>query len=338
MNNRVPRRMTLQHGVCLAMGLLSASVLTLISVGCQKAPIEPIRIAINTWPGYEFLYLAQEVGLFEEEDANIRLLEFSSLGDCRLAFDRGQADGMCCTLIELLVARTNQANDPKVVMVADYSDGPDVILGREEISDVPDLRGRKVGAEVGSLNIFLLARALTLSGMSLSDVEIVQYGQDSMAQAYVEGKLDAVVTYPPHSTVLEKDHDAKELFTSASIPGEILDVVCMNREIIEERFDEVVGLIRAWDKSLEYAKKHPKKAFQIMAEREGITPEEFKSALEGVKLMTSADQRELIEDEGKLLGVLSLVHEVLLETKQIREPIEIEGLVDSRPIFAVTGQ
>ena len=58
----------------------------------------PIRIGINAWPGNEFLFLAQEKGFFAAQGVDVRLIEYSSLGDVRRAFDRGQIDGMTGTI------------------------------------------------------------------------------------------------------------------------------------------------------------------------------------------------------------------------------------------------
>ena len=71
---------------------LFIAVILLLSA-CRETPNPPLRIAINPWPGYEFLYLAERLKLFEAEGVEVRILQFSSLNDSRRAFELGKADG-----------------------------------------------------------------------------------------------------------------------------------------------------------------------------------------------------------------------------------------------------
>ena len=78
--------------VCIAAGAI-------LVTGCGQAPQPPVRIGINFWPGYEFLYLAEKQGFFKQEGVPVELIQFSSMGDARRAFERGQVDAMAVTLI-----------------------------------------------------------------------------------------------------------------------------------------------------------------------------------------------------------------------------------------------
>ena len=104
--------------------------------GCARYEA-PLRIGINAWPGNEFLFLAQEKGFFAAEHVDVRLIEYSSLGDVRRAFDRGQLDGMTATLVELLQSREGTRRAPRAFMATDVSNGADVIVARGEIASGP---------------------------------------------------------------------------------------------------------------------------------------------------------------------------------------------------------
>lgn len=294
---------------------------------CSPEPEEPIRIAINAWPGYEFLYLAQEKGFFQETGAEIRLVEFVSLVDVRTAFDRGLVDGMCCTLVELLLSRNQSGRDPRAVLLTDFSNGLDVVLGSGEIFSVSDLKGKRVGAEVGSLNLYVLARALQSQSMNLSDVEIVQLPSTQMEEAFNEGRVEAVVAYPPVSLELTASRGARTLFSTADIPGEVIDVVCLDRPVIEERIEDVVGMIRAWDLSLEFAREHPEEALAIMAKREGLTSGELEGILNQVEVLDSTAQQGLLTAPGGITPTLELVDRTLREIGQLEGSSEIDSAV-----------
>ncbi|MCX5690211.1 MAG: ABC transporter substrate-binding protein, partial [Planctomycetota bacterium] len=139
--------------VLLAALLVAAGVWKAIQV---RNPVpEPLRIGLNPWPGYEFASLAAAKGYFEVEGVDARLLELSSLGDCRRAFERGQVDGFFGTLIEVLESDARLKRNSQVVCVVDYSDGADSIIARKPISSVAELRGKRVAIESGSVNVLV---------------------------------------------------------------------------------------------------------------------------------------------------------------------------------------
>ena len=91
-----PRKPSSQLLVC-GLALLA---LSLGSCSTERAHPTPLRIGINAWPGYEFLYLAQEKGFFREAGVEVQLIEFNSLSDVRRSFERNQIDGFAGTMVE----------------------------------------------------------------------------------------------------------------------------------------------------------------------------------------------------------------------------------------------
>jgi len=72
------------------------SLLLLLSA-CSPPPPEPLRVAINPWPGFEYLYLAEQLKLFEAEGVQVKVLQFGSAHDSSRAYEQGQVDGYCTT-------------------------------------------------------------------------------------------------------------------------------------------------------------------------------------------------------------------------------------------------
>lgn len=278
----------------------------------------PLRVAINPWPGYEFATLARAKGFFEDEGVDVRLLELSGLGDCVRAFEREQVDGFFGTVTEVLRSRDQSHRDAQIVMVADYSDGADVILARDGIATVAELRGRRIGIETGSLTAFILARALEQSGLAWTDVRIVHMAAMDMAAAMAEGKVDAVVTYPPLSLAIVRDGTGREVFSTREIPGEVVDVLAFDESSLVARGDEIRAFVRAFHRAQEYAKANPTESMGIMAAREGISPEEFEAAISGgVRLLGREDQARFLGPGGSLPGVVASTERILRSIGQL---------------------
>lgn len=294
--------------------------------GCDRPPADPIKIGINPWPGYEFLYLARELGYYDDLGVPVKIIEYGSLSDVRRGYERGNLDAMTTTLIEVLQVRNNSNRDPRIFLIADFSKGGDVIIARKPATGPADLKGRRIGADTTSLPIFMLARALEIAGLSLDDVEVAPLEQSDMEQAYVNGDIDAAVTYPPISLRLQDRDDSGVIFTSEAIPGEIMDVVSVEASVLAQRPDDIRKIMQAWDMALAYTKDNPAHAHALMAEREGITPEEFAAALGDIEVVGLADQSRY---KPLIRPTLVKVRDVLVQTGVLAEQTSADCCIAS---------
>jgi len=302
--------------------LLLAAVAALLGIsGCSPEPSAALRVGLNAWPGYEFLYLAQEKDFYRAEGLTVRLVEFNSLADARRAYERGQINVLGTTAIEVLQIRDNSPRAPQIVQVMDYSNGADVILARPGITNIAGLRGARVGLELASLGVYVLARGLEQCGLNLADVTLVSVDQLAMADVFRKGELDAIVTYPPVSTMLLRDTQASTVFSSTQIPGEVVDVIAVEAEMVTRRAGDVAKLLRAYRRAVAYARQHPADAYRIMAAREGITPDEFCAILTNdIRMLTEADQAAYLRPDGKLAAVIDATDRILRQSGQIKGP------------------
>lgn len=314
--------------------LVAAAVVFLS--GCSPESSDPVRIGLNAWPGYEFLYLAQEKGFYREEGVDVQLVGFNSLSDARRAYERGQIDGLGTTIVEVLQAREYSRRSPQIVQAVDYSDGADMLLARPGITNVSGLRGARVGVELASVCIFVLYRALEKHGLSLNDVQLVSSDQATMAAAFQKGALDAVVTYPPNTVSLLRDGRARRVFTSAEIPGEVMDVIAIEEDVCKRRPRDVERIIRAFHRAIDYAQENPDDAHAIMARREGITPSEFKQTLtDGVRTITRAEQSKYLRPGGAISAAIEATDKALRDSGQIKGANRSRNVIN--PAFVSTG-
>lgn len=310
--------------------LIAIFISLVFAVSCSQTQKNsaPIRIGINAWPGYEFLYLAQEKGFFEKEGVNVRIVEFNSLADGRRAYERGQLDGLACTLIEHIQILDSSNRSPKITIVADYSNGADVILANQSIGSIQDLKGARIGLEVDSLGVFMLARVLDNAGLTLSDVEVKPLDQISIESAFCSNELDVAITYPPASLNMQKSCQANPIFSSADIPEEIVDIVVLEESVFKGRPEDVNAIIQAFFNAQRWAYENPDEAFTLMGAREGISSEEFgKSLSDGIFIAKASDQKHFFDANGPLKNALEHCEKILRETNQLRNPSRIKGSI-----------
>ena len=300
----------------------------LLLTACDDHPQEPLRMGINPWPGYEYLYLAERLKLFEQEGVQVRVVQFSSLNDARRAYERGQIDGFGGTLVELLMSRQNSPRQAQVVYVPDYSNGGDLIVAHHRFNTLEELKGQRIAVEPGTLNTYVLTRALENHGLKITDVQLVALPQPDMQRALERRDIEAAVTYPPFSVEMLKHPELHSLFDTREIPGEVLDVLVVDQQVIDSRRDEVRAMLRAFDSAFRYTHEHPDEAYAIMAEREGLSPEEFRSAIENdLKTLGLADQTRFFAEPTELLPALRNSQEVLLRSGELSKEQPLEQLI-----------
>lgn len=282
------------------LGILACCLILCILAACKR-PEQPLRIGMDTWPPYGLFYLAQEKGFFRDEGVAVKLLDFGAISDVRRAFEQGKLDGVATTVVEVLMARDATARDLRAVRVIDVSEGGDVIIAPRNVRSMGDLRGKRIGVEPASLNMYVLARALEKAGMGLQDVIAVPMEPRSMCDDLLAGHIDAVVTYPPESGRVLADPRFHAVFTSGEIPGEILDVLAFDAPILRSRAEDIAGVVRALDRAFQYSKENPQDSWRIMADRAGVSPEEFSRQLAtGIILVPPGRQGDYFGAGGKL--------------------------------------
>lgn len=317
---------------------LLLGALSLLLAGCGQEPVMPIRIGLNAWPGYEFLYLAQERGFYREAGVSVELVELSSLADTRRAYERGAIDAFGTTLIDALQARYTTQPGPQIVRVVDHSNGADVIIARAGIKDVNALKGKRVGLEMVSLGVYILARALEKCDMGLTNVTTVYSDQDSMTRAMQAGELDAVVSYPPYSVSLLQQGDRQVIFSTVDLPGEVVDVLTFDSKVVAQRQAEVSRILRAFSRAVEFTRTNESQAIQIMAKREGLQPEEFKATLkDGITLLDDSHQARYLRNGGKLWELLRRVDWIMRQEQMIKGEERIRGSYTDRCLPWVSG-
>jgi NitT/TauT family transport system substrate-binding protein len=311
------------------LSVIMALVITLLGTSCTCQQKTKVRIGINPWPGYELLWLAHEKGLYKAHGIEEEMIEYASLVDAQTAMSRGHLDILCSTVIEvLLLAATSRSETPpaKVILVPDFSNGADVIISRNGMKGM-DLRGKKIALEQGSLGEFMLKRFLDKNNMTKADITPVGMDQSKVEPSMISGAVDAAITYPPISINLAKHPDMKIIFTSADIPGEVIDSISASQKILAADPALPKKIRAVWVSALQYYKDHPEESIAIMARHERTTPEEFKEALTGMTLVSADDQNQYFGADGKLVTILESVQTSLINGGTITKPVEVKSLI-----------
>jgi NitT/TauT family transport system substrate-binding protein len=316
------------RGFTLPVKLLIVAIafLTFILASCVPAPLKPLRIGTNVWPGYEPLFLARELGYYG--NTPIQLVEYPNF-DPNRAYRNGEVELSATPMTGFLTLAPTHA-DVRAWLIMDISDGADAIVAKGAIANLQSLKGRRVGFDRSMLATFVLSRGLEQVGLSLKDVKIVPVELSDQEEAFKQGRIDAVVTFEPYrSNILNAG--AKLLFDSTQIPGEVVDVLIGSESLLTTHATQLQVLIQGWFRALDYIEKNPEDAARRMARRQGVTPEQFLSSLKGLQLVTLEENQKLLgKTNSVLLKGTQRLSQFLVENKILKQDVDPNPLLDDR--------
>ena len=306
---------------------LLAPVLFAIT-SCTQKPTDPLRVATNTWPGYQPLYLAQDLGYLKGVD----LHEMPSSSPVIRAFRNRSVDIAALTLDEVLPLVQDGVH-AHVILVTDFSHGGDVLLAGPSVATLQDLKGKRIGVENTALGAYMLTRALQHAGLAVNDIRIVPRTVDLHAGAFLSGDVDAVVTFEPVSTRLLKE-GARILFDSSMIPGEILDVLVAHDDVLQRRPRAVDDLLEAWYRALDDMSQDPKEAFGKMARHmDAVNARDIENSMKGLTIPRRRENRQLLEGtEPQIIPVAERLMQVMLANGLLKRPVDLPSLLPGAPM------
>ena len=197
------------------------------------------------------------------------------------AYAAGQVDACTMTNMDCLGIPASSGIDSTAVIVGDYSNGNDAVLTRG--LDVMGLAGQRVNLVELSVSHYLLARALEKNGMSEADLQVVNTSDADIGPIFLADKSQkAVVTWNPIVMEIEQAPGVDKIFTSADIPGEILDLMVVRTEVLEKNPALGKALAGAWYEVMGIMSKRGPAgdaAIAAMAEASEATVTEYRSQL-----------------------------------------------------------
>ncbi|MDX1953138.1 MAG: ABC transporter substrate-binding protein [Verrucomicrobiota bacterium] len=284
---------------------------------------EPLKVAYSDWPGWTLLEVAKQKNWFKDAGVAVELLWFDYLPSID-AFSAGKCDGITIAASDALVAGANGAKS-KIIMVMDYSDGNDKIIGKPGINSIKELKGKKVGVEVTLVDHLLLLKALEANGMTQADVELVNTATNETPQTLASGQVAAIgAWYPIAGQALKAVPGSKALFTSADAKGLIYDVLAVSPVSYARRKSDWDKFVSVYYRCIDYIldPKTREDAVKIMAAKVGAKPDEFAENVPGTHFLTREEAKKTLKP-GKgldsLYGSLEVSNKFNLDNKVYKD-------------------
>ncbi|ALR19315.1 putative urea ABC transporter substrate-binding protein [Sphingobium baderi] len=254
----------------------------------QNGPAEQrheFNIGWSIYAGWMPWPYAQQAGIVkkwaDKYGIKINIVQVNDYIESVNQYTAGKFDGVTAANMDALTIPAAGGKDTSAIIVGDYSNGNDGVLlkGADKISAI---KGRQVYLVELSVSHYLLARALASSGLALKDVKTVNTSDADIVGAFASPDVTAAVAWNPQLSVMRGQAGAKQVFSSADIPGEILDLLVVDTATLKANPNLGKALAGIWYETVALMKRQDakgKEARAAMAKLAGAKPEMFENQL-----------------------------------------------------------
>ena len=215
-------------------------------------------------------------------------------------FTSGNVDGCAMTNMDALTIPSASGVDSTALIINDYSNGNDGIVLKGS-DDLADIEGRRVNLVQFSVSHYFLARALESVGLTERDIETVNTSDADIVGLFSSSTTEAVAAWNPQLSAIADMPDSHVVYTSAEIPGEILDMMVVNTQTLADNPSLGHALVGAWYEVMGLIEADDEHALTIMADAAGTNVEGYRQQLAATYLYTDpAEAIELMESPALL--------------------------------------
>ena len=310
-------RIRAKTSALVAATMAATLVLGACSSGSSAPPEKRTEFSIgwSIYAGWMPWPYAQQAGIVKKwEDKyhiKIKIVQVNDYVESINQYTAGKLDGVTLANMDALTIPAAGGKDTSAVIVGDYSNGNDGVM-LKGANTLAAIKGRTVNLVELSVSHYLLARALETAGMAMTDVKTVNTADADIVGAFASPDVTAAVAWNPQLSVMRAQPGASEVFSSANIPGEILDLLVVDTATLKANPDLGKALAGIWYDTVTLMMRQDaqgKAARAAMAKLAGAAPETFDAQLKTTFLYTDPKAAVAATQSPALIATMTKVRD-----------------------------
>jgi len=255
--------------------IVMALILTITSIGTGSSWSQggysrrpaAINFGSNTSGAAGLIYIAHERGIFASEGLTVRVKDYATGAVAIDAVLKGEIHIAWSSEFPLVRRAFSKERISAFAVVNRFSD--QYIFGRKGggVENITDLKRKKIGVPRNTISEVYLTRFLTLNGISIGDVSLVDVLPAQAIDTISSGSVDAVVVWEPYSSQIKAQLADRVVGWSvqSSQPG--FGVISGSSDWLVENREIVVRFLKALVKSEDYLIRNTEAARRIIQKR-----------------------------------------------------------------------
>ncbi|QOC22200.1 NrtA/SsuA/CpmA family ABC transporter substrate-binding protein [Wenzhouxiangella sp. AB-CW3] len=268
------------------LGIFVGAWLMMLSGTAGAEPTEAIRIAGSGWIGDAPTWVASELDLFNQqrsaEDPVVEVDLYGSGMEALEALLAGQADLALAATTPTARALAGLLNEsggtsPEIVVLASvalsnqshYIIAPDTVGIRQP----DDFAGQRIGVMKGTSAHYGWSRFSLFHGLSADDVSLVDVPVSDMANALLEGQIDAAVIWQPWDLTLREELDDEVTVLPMRMLHTVNWLLLASTDFVNRHPGGTERILKAYIEAIEHIDVHPGKMLALFGGIIGHDPE-----------------------------------------------------------------
>jgi NitT/TauT family transport system substrate-binding protein len=244
--------------------------LVLSSWSCSKGdysgPLDTVTIGVPPLEQNALLYIADHEKFFVKNGLNIVIKDYDTGVTAINGMLKGEAD--IAGAAEFPFVRAVFQKE-KISVIACYDKfGNDYIVGRKDqgITKISNLKGKRIGVALKTINEFYLGQFLASNGMDTGDVVLIDLAPAQYVKAIAGGEVDAIIAWQPYIHRIQKEVRRVVVWPAQSSQAVYGLLVCSS-EWVKEHTDIVERFLKSLREAEDYVFHYPDEARAIVRKR-----------------------------------------------------------------------
>ena len=303
----------------LSITALAASLAVGMTSNAFAAPKTDFKVAWSIYVGWMPWGYAADNGIVkkwaDKYGLTIEVTQFNDYVESMNQYTAGAFDAVTLTNMDGLSIPAAGGVDTTAVIVGDFSNGNDAVILKDKAT-LADVKGQNVNLVEFSVSHYLLARALESLKLTEQDVKVINTSDADMVGAYKTKDVSAVVTWNPLVATILEDPTARKVFDSSQIPGEIIDLMVANTDVLKDNPDFGKALAGIWYETaalMTADTDEGKAAREAMGSASGTDLKGFEAQIAATKLFDKPADAVAFTASPSLPKTMDLVRNFLFE-------------------------
>jgi NitT/TauT family transport system substrate-binding protein len=275
------------------------------------------RVAWSIYVGWMPWGYLEDSGIMdkwaEKYGIDVEIVQINDYVESINQYTAGAFDGVSATNMDTLSIPAGGGVDTTALIVGDFSNGNDAVILKGD-GELADLAGKPVNLVELSVSHYLLARALDSVSLKEKDLaSVINTSDADMIAAFQAPEVEAVVTWNPLVSTILEDPNAKKLFDSSDIPGEIIDLMVVNTETLAANPNFGKAMAGAWYEVMALMAAGDEAVLTAMAEASGTDLAGYKAQLASTEMFYDASSAVDFTKSAELPATMVNVAEFLFD-------------------------
>ena len=254
----------LQTTFCILIVLMG--VFVSCSKGDYSGKVETITIGIPPLEQNALLYVADHEKFFINNGLHVVIKDYDTGVTAIMRMLKGEVD--IAEAAEFPFVRAIFQKEKICVIACNDKFENDYIVVRKDrgITRISDLKGKRIGIALRTINEFYLGRFLALNGMNIRDVALVDLAPAQYVKAIATGDVDAIIAWQPYIHRIQKELKGVAVWPAQSSQAAYGVLVC-NCEWVRQHTDPVKRFLKSLREAEDYLVRHPDETKAIVRKR-----------------------------------------------------------------------